>query len=203
MKKQTLILTTLVAVFIIAQSFVHAAPGDGIKNSAHDFIGDPGWPANVSLCQPCHTPHFANTGMKVLWNHAMSNANYTTYKSPYSEKLNMQGTAEPGVSSKMCLSCHDGTVALDNYGGGSDGSSALKITGNANLGVDLSNDHPIGIKYGHNGPSNCANCHSNSAPKQLKFYEGKVECGSCHDPHNKGEGDKLLRIRRQASELCL
>jgi len=51
---------------------------------------------------------------------------------------------QPDGVSKLCLSCHDGTVALDSYGG-VNGSTI--ITGSALLGTDLSTSHPISMKY--------------------------------------------------------
>jgi hypothetical protein len=63
-------------------------------------------------------------------------------------------------ASRLCLSCHDGTVALDSFmgkDGGSTGKSISDLAGagglyNPNIGgaavgaatADLSNDHPVG-----------------------------------------------------------
>lgn len=118
----------------------------------------------------------------------------------------------------MCLSCHDGTIAVDSFGGN---SGNMKITGRANLGSDLSNDHPIGIKWDHQtqsaGSLSCLSCH-NMAFNQtsgayefvgqpgngLKFFDRKVECPSCHDVHNVQVMDvKLLRKPLAGSALCL
>jgi hypothetical protein len=78
--------------------------------------------------------------------------------------------AAVGSISLACLSCHDGTQAMDNIinapgsgglladGGGVDGraftwtgstanAAGRLSSGAALLGTDLSNDHPIGIQY--------------------------------------------------------
>jgi len=121
--------------------------------------------ANVALpqgqiCLPCHTPHFAGqfpatgevgaTTADFLWNH-----NTTPGKS-----YNMFGGASSstldGVS-RLCLSCHDGAIAVDAYGGGAGTVSVGTLTDSAgNVGGtmiggaannDISNSHPVGVAY--------------------------------------------------------
>ena len=192
-----------------------AAPAwAGIENSVHDFSSE-GW-SGGEVCNVCHPPHAASSGTDgPLWNHAVSTATYTVYSSP-----TMDVTAEqpaPGGVSRLCLSCHDGTIAIDSFGGA---TGSTTITGKANLGTDLSNDHPIGIQWIHQtqttGSSNCINCHVStwnpvtssfdlgSAGGELKFFNRKVECPSCHDVHNSRVKDvKLLRKPLAGSQICL
>ena len=59
------------------------------------------------VCIFCHTPHHAS-GDGPLWNHQMSGASYT----PYSSSTLKATVGQPTGSSRLCLSCHDGTVAL-------------------------------------------------------------------------------------------
>ncbi len=129
------------------------------------------------VCVFCHTPHFANTEVAApLWNRALSSETYTVYDSS-SMDADMSASPQPGTSSKLCLSCHDGTLAIgsvNSAGGGAD----LQVDANGvitginptsidmlngvttmpagegvdtgftrNLGTDLSNDHPIGFEY--------------------------------------------------------
>ena len=67
---------------------------------------------NREVCVFCHTPHGANpsvTGAAPLWNRATNTGAYTTYSAP-----NMDNTpGQPVGVSLACLSCHDGTIALD------------------------------------------------------------------------------------------
>ena len=81
-----------------------------IVGSAHDFSGE-GW-SGGEICLPCHTPHNADTTEPdaPLWNHAVTSALYTLYDSPTMDVAPEQ----PRPASKLCLSCHDGTVALDS-----------------------------------------------------------------------------------------
>jgi hypothetical protein len=123
------------------------------------------------ICVFCHTPHGADvttTNAPPLWNKRLATgATYTTYATLNTPSLD--GEVLPvGSISVACLSCHDGTQAMDNIinapgSGGvlADGGAAagraytwtaagtdgVMAAGIANLGGDLSNDHPIGIQY--------------------------------------------------------
>lgn len=64
------------------------------------------------VCVYCHTPHGANATIAApLWNRAIPATTYQTY--------NLLGTtvsqtySQPGGSSLVCLSCHDGQQAVD------------------------------------------------------------------------------------------
>jgi hypothetical protein len=63
------------------------------------------------VCVFCHTPHFTNTDMvdAPLWNRMNSGAVFT----PYDSSTLDSKPGQPGGNSMACLSCHDGTVALD------------------------------------------------------------------------------------------
>ena len=136
------------------------------------------------ICVFCHTPHAADTTAPVpLWNKRLTTgATYTTYASLNSSSID--GEILPvGSISLACLSCHDGAQAMDNLinapgsggydvtGGGTNGLgytwSGTRVdtatgrmintaTSLAMLDSDLSNDHPIGIKYCGGGPTAAA-----------------------------------------------
>ncbi len=66
----------------------------------------------AEVCVYCHTPHGANTTIDApLWNRTNPGTTYTTYNKPLSSG---QVATAPGVNSLVCLSCHDGTVAIDS-----------------------------------------------------------------------------------------
>lgn len=116
------------------------------------------------VCVFCHTPHGSNTGVAApLWNKATNAGSYTTYSSTNSSSID-GSVLDTGSVSLACLSCHDGTQAMDNMfnapgsgAGVADGTTGVSqgytftpsnvVTGIANLGSDLTNDHPIGIEY--------------------------------------------------------
>ncbi|MBI2307342.1 MAG: hypothetical protein HYU78_08570 [Rhodocyclales bacterium] len=147
-------------------------------NLSKDWYGGGADPRTVKatsetqVCVFCHTPHAATPAVTPLWNKQMSGATYSTYTSSSLDAQAIAGTlAQPGGSSKLCLSCHDGTLAVGNVnvlnGAGSTGtqgtqSIALSGTGGGGtmapgsgtttgftrfLGTDLSNDHPISVTY--------------------------------------------------------
>jgi len=180
--------------------------GAQITGSAHDFSSQ-GWGTN-EICQPCHTPHNASTALPVvLWNHAVTAATYTLYSSPTMNAT----TGQPDGVSKACLSCHDGTVALDSFGG-STGTNF--IGGNANFGTDLSNDHPVSFTYdntlatadgGLHPPATTPSGLGGTIAADMLFGTGntQVECASCHDVHNAANLEFLLLKSNAGSSLCL
>jgi hypothetical protein len=164
----------------------------GIAETRHNlgtgssFNGTPNAGANNStgtaeICVFCHTPHGASQGAPApLWNKRLSvngvptggSGTYTTYAQLRTPSLDGQ-VAQVGSVSAACLSCHDGTQAMDNIinapgsggydaNGGPNGTrgwtwAGATVTANgfmqnagdriSMLGTDLSNDHPIGIQY--------------------------------------------------------
>lgn len=201
-----LIYISVIIAFIF--SSISTISGQGINGSVHDFSAQ-GWSAG-EICVVCHTPHGASTVVTPLWNHELSSATYTIYSSS-----TLDGPIQsPGRASKLCLSCHDGTIAVDSFGGASGGTF---ITGDASMGIDLSDDHPIGVEWHHQtlgDDGECSNCHVTipikSTDMPLPFYKengtrAKVECSSCHDPHDNVDvaNGYLLRESQVGSALCL
>lgn len=193
-------------LLMVWASVVHA----GITASSHDFSGR-GWGTN-EICIFCHTPHNAKTvtGYNApLWNHQVTTATYTLYTSPTLQKYpGDPPTEQPRGPSKLCLSCHDGTVALDFYG---NRNGTHFISGSANIGTDLSNDHPVSIRWNHQTiDTKCDTCHADlyGFPQQynLPFYDWYLECGTCHEPHNRYptySNGKMLRAPLSQSVICL
>ena len=64
------------------------------------------------ICVYCHTPHGANTQIKApIWNRTINTGQYIIY-----DKLRTlnRPIGQPGANSLTCLSCHDGTIAIDS-----------------------------------------------------------------------------------------
>ncbi|MCL5270035.1 MAG: cytochrome c3 family protein [bacterium] len=180
----------------------------GIRGSAHDFSGlDP----QQQICIFCHTAHNADMTVQEapLWNHAVTTKIYTLYNSPTMNAT----TAQPEGLSRLCLSCHDGTVAVDSYGGR---SGVIFLGGDVAIGADgLANDHPVAFTYDDalstvdNGlfpPSSTPSGIGGTIQQDLLF-DNQLECSSCHDVHNSGPAaavnDNLLMITQVQSRLCL
>ncbi len=177
-----------------------------IQGSGHDF-SDSSW-SGGEICLPCHTPH--NSDLDVvrapLWNHELTTATYTLY----------DGTS--GVSTEdaldgrsiLCMSCHDGTVALDSFGG-NNGSQYL--AGSANLQTDLRDDHPVGASGIYPEVPGMANPATFEGPgkynmnledmKVNNITERVVACTTCHEPHNRNNYDHMLWRSNAGSSLCL
>lgn len=181
LKKRTIMKRNLIILFLSAYSLSAIAANhmasdriSDIRNTKHNFASDdvielPNGTRNVKaatenrVCVFCHTPHGdpAKVGEKkhFLWNRTDSSATYTNYAS---SSLDVT-IGSLGKGSKMCLSCHDGTVAIgqvDMIGSkqnttitmsGDNVSGGILVAGTdgrtSNLGTDLSNDHPIGFIY--------------------------------------------------------
>jgi hypothetical protein len=181
-----------------------------ITNSMHDFSSY-AW-SGGEICKPCHTPHFAqpSTVSYALWNHDLTTATYTMFGGTSGTAI-----ADLDSSSRLCLSCHDGTVALDSFGGA---SGTNYIPGGANLGTDLSNDHPIGSKAIYpTGTSTSFNAQNAShqvvsawGTLRLRSWvdttgttQYVVGCKTCHNPHNAGNYGHMLNFSNASSHVCL
>lgn len=197
-----------------------AAPGTIIAGK-HDFsTSGPNATyksaTQTQVCIYCHAPHNNASIAAPLWNHAQSVATYTLYTSAISTTLNAT-TGQPGVTSKLCLSCHDGTVAVDSFGGA---TGTKMATGTALLGTDLSNDHPIGFTYdaalatsdgGLKNPAvatvTLGTTGVAGSIETKMLFGGKMECASCHDVHNgtarTAVESKLVTLTTTGSTLCL
>jgi len=165
-----------------------------IENTPHDLSAISGG----NTCGFCHTPHSAVSGTP-LWNHKLSDAVYSIYRSSSLEA----NVGQPTGSSKLCLSCHDGTIALtETISSGPTGGAYIE-PGASNLGTDLSDDHPISFVYSSALAVEDTQLRSPlSLPEQLKLDKtGELQCTTCHDPHNNQYGNFLVMDNRK-SGLC-
>ncbi|MEW5755236.1 MAG: cytochrome c3 family protein [Pseudomonadota bacterium] len=173
MKIKTLAAAVATASLTLASAGAMAA----ITGSKHDLTaaaaGKNSTTGTNEICVFCHTPHGSDTSASVpLWNRKMAApTTYTTYASL--NTVSLDGTIAPvGSVSLACLSCHDGTQAMDALinapgsggysmsapdqawtwatGGTADLTGRL-ASGVANLGQDLRNDHPVGVQYAGGG----------------------------------------------------
>ncbi len=203
----------MIAVLLVTAGAAQAAtPGSGITGSPHDFTGV-GWNTSGQICVVCHTPHGANTATTgaPLWNRNITAATFTLYASG---TLNATLGQPDGVS-KLCLSCHDGTIGLESFGSTSgilDSWTKTATTTNLidaghKVGTDLSNDHPISFTYDAALVTADGGLNNPATLTGVKLYTSKVECASCHEVHNKGAtgtgAAPLLRVNNDLSALCL
>jgi len=187
------------AIVIVGLCWTGMASAQTIVGSDHDFSND-GW-SGGQICLVCHTPHNAATGVSdaPLWNHMLTSSVFNLYTNT---TLNATPNQPTGVS-LLCLSCHDGTVALDSFGGNTGNTF---IGGGENFGTDLSNDHPIAISYAADTTlapdTNPSGVTGGTTIAADLLFSGNVECASCHDVHNSSGEAKLLVKSNDASALC-
>lgn len=219
MKK--VIITATLGLMVPLMSMGQSTLGPGVigtsltvAGSPHNFSGQ-AWNPVVNaglggqICQPCHTPHNAQlTSESALWNRASSTAAYTMYTGfHFGVKVGTTytgyGLTVPDGISVLCLSCHDGSIGLGQFGGQ---TATNYMTGGALLTTDLSNDHPISFVYDSVVAGGVwALTHTYSGTKTVSSLldaNGKVQCSSCHGVHSNSNGYQL-KMSNTGSALCL
>jgi len=148
------------------------------------------------ICVFCHTPHSAVPDAP-LWNRRSNG--YINYQSSTTDAT----AGSPGGSSTLCLSCHDGTIALGDMistaQGGNDLSNTF-LTGRADIGNNLFNDHPVGIIYDQSLQTADPGL-VYPVLVDLPLVQGELQCTSCHDPHSNIIPPFLLKTTLNG-ELC-
>ncbi len=210
--------------------------------SAHDFSDgvthttDPTYLANATedlwnpaadKCNVCHEAHTTGT-MNPLWHRNMAiSATFTVYGEVVPSKtLDAGPLGQPAGTTVMCLTCHDGTVGLDQYGWGGvfgppTGQTSLYVPPHAFEG-DLGGAHPVSFVYDDalattdgflHAPTTTAVPAGIVSFNGVKNLEGTIdeallddggylECSSCHDVHNKWALDHLLNVPYESSQIC-
>jgi len=182
-----------------------------IVGSDHDFSPTgPGTFGNWSgdrICIACHTPHNADLTQSdaPLWNHEVTGAVYTMYAGTGTLDASFT-TGQPDGPSKLCLSCHDGTVALDSFGGAV-GSTFLTGTAMINDVDSLQDDHPISFTYDAALVALDGGLHTPVAGAigGLPLFgvaNDELQCSTCHMVHDPVNG-YFLRMSNVGSLLCL
>jgi mono/diheme cytochrome c family protein len=141
------------------------APAGGVSHAImNPYRNDYG-----EVCVYCHTPHGANTTVNApLWNRTNPNNSYTVYNLIGSQASG-NAVTQPGANSITCLSCHDGTVAVDSIinmpGSGRYNAAQQTSQNNGFLNASWNN----ATDSGGGGPD---------ATQHLTM----VQCMACHSP---------------------
>ncbi len=169
-----------------------------------------------------------------LWNHTLTPnfAGYTMYQNgPGAPQIGPKASQAInngmvlGSNSLLCMSCHDGAVAVNSYGNIDQLTRSQSLGGGATIGVQyvigkdayLGNHHPIGFDYDAAyavdtelrnplttpmGDAGLVVDHLYSSA--VLGSVAQVECGTCHSVHNTGNtGETLLWRSDEQSRLCL
>ena len=204
MKIISYVLLALLVILAASQEAMADGAGRGIgtEESCHNFSHED-WLPVMKICRTCHTPHQSRRGKKkanryakgLSWNKGVSSHAYNLYNSFWSTSLSdlrdpkwtapfleRQGGMPDGLS-KLCLGCHDGIIAPDVF----------------NLHHFVSMDYdPTRTEL--RDPD--VKMMGVSGPISEVLDNGKVQCFSCHDPHDEEAvaGTKLLRVPK--NKIC-
>lgn len=170
-----------ILVVLCVASTVFAAPVKRVEYTPHNFSTDGTSAyrtAELQICIFCHTPHGGdNTADTALWNRDLTDFVGTTYGT-YNSSIGLSNLGfavgrKLNAETLMCLSCHDGTVAVGDVINAS--NDIGKIVGDpvrnifdyqgpyigsrmdytldpaevvaATAGTDLTDDHPVSFSY--------------------------------------------------------
>lgn len=177
-----------------------------VKDTKHNLsVSGPG---NIKasqeseICIFCHTPH-NSTPNSPLWNRSQPGQSYT----PYSSSTAQASPGQPTGASILCLSCHDGTIALGKVLSRQNdismqGGVTTIPTGTGRLGTDLSDDHPVSFNYSSALQGNGELVSPGSLNGAVKLdSNGQLQCTSCHNAHDNSNG-KFLVLDNQGGQLC-
>lgn len=173
-------------------------------------------PRSTQICIFCHTPHNAKP-QTVLWNRADTTQTFGHYSSSTlsihtdaSARTSSDYKAEPNGSSRLCLSCHDGVTALGAILTG----QAIEVNGSTLTAMSgthvfdrskiTNSHHPVSFKYTVDvvarlrtleNPGSDYWLPANSSSQAKNFVkldrEQRVQCTTCHDPHQTKYNDTL------------
>jgi predicted CXXCH cytochrome family protein len=113
---------------------------------------------------------------------------------------------QPTGASKLCLSCHDGTIALGSI---LSQRNVIPFQGDwenspANLSTNLADDHPISFIYDNDlANANGELVDPTTLDGDIRLdASNQVQCTTCHDPHDDTNG-MFLVVADPVKELCV
>jgi len=248
MKKILSALTAVAVLTVAASAMATIINSKHDFSSANSNPNGAAWIKSTSagtdqVCVFCHTPHNAVIN-RALWNRNAATGSYALYTSGANTSKDswyMSGsksaTLPLGSPSIMCMSCHDGSTGV---GGGVNRppidaatdahlasipmapTDTIPSSSTANLGPDLTNDHPVSFKYdivqgemptklfpSADGISIEVTQNPNAdvqvladGTTALPLPGGAIECTTCHAVHD-ATVVPFLRMSNGHSSLCL
>lgn len=141
------------------------------------------------ICIFCHTPHHANQDQRFdvnpLWSRELSDVVYEPY---FSNTMQATRPGQPTGTSKLCLSCHDGSIALGMLKGYTLPGISARITPDRDsyIGGDLKNDHPVSFPYDSSLHTRDLELKDiTTLPPEIRLEKDTnfIQCTTCHNPH--------------------
>ena len=200
------------------------AQREGVASTVHNLsVSGPGEIKALNeteICKFCHVPHSAVVN-DPLWGHALSKVPSYTVPQLRRGRAAAVPAPQPDGASRLCLSCHDGTVALGDLGPRRRvvpmaGAQHLEKGRRGLIGTDLSGSHPVSFVI-PDGEVTSADAVPDLGLKPLALVrsegrvhldaKGKMQCTTCHDPHSDRyfQPGRVPRFwsRSTVDEVCL
>jgi len=205
---RTVLLVALIIAVATSMSFAARPSKNLIVNSLHDLRSTLNG-ASYTVCNFCHVAHKTVADIypsfigPLLWNHTLSakttygvysSGTFTAYGTDIADLGTLNGAGY--TTSNLCLSCHDGTVAVNSWYApvlGSNGNPLPQgsyFMPNKFRVTDMKNTHPVNFTYYNAawltaaGVLAPANSSSVDGAGVIPLESGKMQCWTCHDAHN-------------------
>ncbi len=208
MKRYGIIILILFPI-VFAALMAGAGTPKKVENSKHNMSSTPfaeqgtiksaASGGTTEICVFCHTPHSGNTEAP-LWNRALypsAPSGYKAYTSDVLSALSYSSAEDPYASSgtgvihaktRICLSCHDGTIAIGrlvnlptSFGNADPNTTFIAMQGTSGgymppafagyMGVDLSDDHPVAIPHHNLNDGELASVINTTDAPNVNLYE--------------------------------
>ena len=174
--KKTVAVAALAAVAAAATlSYAGGPARTGVNGSLHDMnyyavntmaeynssvphVGQMKQDVYNRVCVFCHTPHnatVADSSMNPLplWGNTVSDLQPTPYQwaTPANKSLTGVDTDVLAGPSRLCMTCHDGSIAIDAHtSNGTENNGLFTLSGSRAIGSNdslIETTHPIGFKW--------------------------------------------------------
>lgn len=142
-----------------------------------------------TFCDICHFDSLAlASGHQIMFRDAHSASKYTVTDS----------SSDIDPMSKNCISCHDGSTASSvelKAGTWQHSQGFIKF--------DKGGKHPIGMDYeeARQGNRKLALIPKTMVDERIRFFNGKLGCGTCHNPYSQEKYRLVITVNRE--QLCL
>ncbi|MCD4747958.1 MAG: cytochrome c3 family protein [Thermoanaerobaculales bacterium] len=216
------ILRAVLVIGVMTSTMPGFAQQAGVAGTVHNLsVSGPGEVRSQTereICKFCHIPHNPVVPQP-LWGHRLSKVSQYRTSEMEAGHGGRVMSPQPDGASRLCLSCHDGTVALGNVASERApitmvGTQVLSRGRPGFIGTDLSGSHPVSFVM----PDNLADDGGRDMALRSRVVidadpdvhldaQGKMQCTTCHDPHSdvyfRPDGVPHFWVKSSVDEVCL